>query len=798
MPDVIVDGVTGRMSPLGDIPGMGKAILSLIADTDGLKAMQQRCRDVTVERFALSVQAKRYADQYSELVRESVASPSCCLERGDDLSRRFSVIETDTLAVPVVARVGQNTKAILDPMLLKGLKRFALMLQKKLKGCEADRDEGFKAVHAYQEQLKEMRFQLKMSEEDRAARLTCIREHETQRERILNELKSSEAEKGKILADRDHCQEELQRLQQKIHTSIADTEALQHAIRLREKELAACNERLEEIRASLEANERERQTRLLSIEHYHRQLSDMFEDLQTWEVDRPFLMETLDHSQRHFHEIGRLLNESERDRCSGLNRSPMDLYYTALNRTYLSALHALKLLGYENGRRECLSIHAINSHLVETFVNSRSQKGDLDDGALAFLYDMGQTLRKVICIAPSCLNIQALYVLKQTGVDVSCFSGNGPHADLLKSFGIAQIPEDLASWLVKGGQTAFVGWDGIMMDAEMDEDALRLLKGRLWPKNRIIITGVGPKSKSCSGICNAQGEMIFGLKILDRPPADWLDPFYRSRSLYLQMAWPWKEGAVQFPSTLPSGRPWPRISIVTATRNQGDWLEETLRSVLMQQYPNLEYIVIDGASTDTTPAVLERYRGQLTHCISEKDKGQSDALNKGFGLATGDILAWLNSDDRYLPWTLMRAALAFDIYDADMVAGGCALVKEGENEAFRVHHTALAVGQRIPLPLERLLDIDGSWQKGDFFFQPEIFWTRRIWEISGGSVDEDLFYSMDYELWVRMAQQGATIVHVPDTLALFRIHEKQKTNGVDLPFLNELRQVNAVLKARAT
>jgi glycosyltransferase involved in cell wall biosynthesis len=256
------------------------------------------------------------------------------------------------------------------------------------------------------------------------------------------------------------------------------------------------------------------------------------------------------------------------------------------------------------------------------------------------------------------------------------------------------------------------------------------------------------------------------------------------------MGWPWKSGTITFPATLPSGKPWPKISVVTVTFNQAEYLEETLRSVLMQGYPNLEYIVIDGASSDTTPAILERYQDRLACCISEKDKGQADALNKGFGLATGDIMAWINSDDRYLPWTLMRVALAFDTYDTDMVAGGCALVQGNEKKPFRTHHNFIEFGKVVPLPLDRLLDIDGSWQEGNFFFQPEVFWSTDIWSRSDSRVDEKLFYSMDYELWVRMAREGAKIVHIPDTLALFRMHEDQKTSGEDLPFLDELRQVN--------
>lgn len=277
------------------------------------------------------------------------------------------------------------------------------------------------------------------------------------------------------------------------------------------------------------------------------------------------------------------------------------------------------------------------------------------------------------------------------------------------------------------------------------------------------------------------------LHYYETPPLAWVDPTYQD--IPNEAQWPWNYSPAQFPDALPSGRPFPKISVVTVTRNQGAYLEETLRSVLMQGYPNLEYIVIDGASTDNTVDILQRYSADLTYWVSEPDNGQSNALNKGFSHATGDILAWLNSDDCYLPHTFWRVALAFDTYNADMIAGGCQLRQGFNPTPFRTHHNATPLGHVVPLPLERLLDIDGCWQKGEFFYQPEVFWTRDLWERAGGYVDETLFYSMDYELWVRMASHNATIVHVPDPLVLFRVHEAQKTFGSDLPFLTELKRV---------
>jgi len=111
--------------------------------------------------------------------------------------------------------------------------------------------------------------------------------------------------------------------------------------------------------------------------------------------------------------------------------------------------------------------------------------------------------------------------------------------------------------------------------------------------------------------------------------------------------WPWTEASVELPDPMPDGQEWPRVSIVTPSYQQGPFIEETIRSVLLQGYPNLEYIVIDGGSTDETVAILRKYEKWIAYWVSEADKGQSEAINKGFAKASGDLFGWLNSDDVY-------------------------------------------------------------------------------------------------------------------------------------------------------
>jgi GT2 family glycosyltransferase len=218
-----------------------------------------------------------------------------------------------------------------------------------------------------------------------------------------------------------------------------------------------------------------------------------------------------------------------------------------------------------------------------------------------------------------------------------------------------------------------------------------------------------------------------------------------------------------FPFSSPSEFAQPRISIVTPSFGQGHFIERTLRSVLDQQYPNLEYFVQDGGSRDETVDVLKQYDSSLAGWVSEADTGQSQAINRGFARTSGDIMAWLNSDDLLLPGSLATVADFFERNpDVDVVYGNRLMIDEADMEIGRWmlpgHNSAVL-----------------SW--ADYVPQETMFWRRSIWEKAGGRIDESFRFAMDWDLLVRFREAGAKFAHVPKFLGAFRIHEQQKTSA---------------------
>jgi GT2 family glycosyltransferase len=221
----------------------------------------------------------------------------------------------------------------------------------------------------------------------------------------------------------------------------------------------------------------------------------------------------------------------------------------------------------------------------------------------------------------------------------------------------------------------------------------------------------------------------------------------------------------------------PKISIVTVSFNQAAFLERTIESVLTQEYPNLEYVIVDGGSTDGSVRIIDRYREHFNSIVIEPDNGQSDALNKGFRLTSGEVMNWLCSDDLLEPNSLYRVAQTYLNHKPDVIVGGCVRIGGVREIELARHHTSLVFGETIPLDPFDMLRFMRSWQRGHYFFQPEVFFSRRIWDAAGSFIKPHLYYAMDYDLWLRMAFAGAKVHHIPSLLGCSRVHVAQKTQG---------------------
>lgn len=206
----------------------------------------------------------------------------------------------------------------------------------------------------------------------------------------------------------------------------------------------------------------------------------------------------------------------------------------------------------------------------------------------------------------------------------------------------------------------------------------------------------------------------------------------------------------------------PSISIVTPSFNQALFLPHTIRSVVDQAYPNLEYVVQDGGSADGSQAVLDEFRARLDHAESRPDLGQAHAINLGFAHTRGEVMAYLNSDDLLLPGSLSYVARYFAAHpEVDVVYGHRVLIDA----------QGLEIGRWI-LPPHR----DSHLFYADYVPQETLFWRRRIWERAGGQMDQSFLFAMDWDLLLRFLDAGARIVRLPRFLGAFRVHDAQKTS----------------------
>lgn len=208
----------------------------------------------------------------------------------------------------------------------------------------------------------------------------------------------------------------------------------------------------------------------------------------------------------------------------------------------------------------------------------------------------------------------------------------------------------------------------------------------------------------------------------------------------------------------------PLVSIVTPSFNQARFLESTIHSVLSQSYPRLEYIIVDGGSTDGSSDIIRKYSNKLAWWVSEKDQGQTEAINKGFAYAKGDILAWLNSDDTYLPGAVASAVQFFrDDSQLGLVYGDANFINEAGQVIGKFH----AAQTNLHLLRQGYVHIP---QQASFF-------SGDLWR-AVGPLDTSFYFAMDYDLWVRIAARSQ-VKYVPQTWANFRLHTAGKTISAD-------------------
>jgi GT2 family glycosyltransferase len=226
-----------------------------------------------------------------------------------------------------------------------------------------------------------------------------------------------------------------------------------------------------------------------------------------------------------------------------------------------------------------------------------------------------------------------------------------------------------------------------------------------------------------------------------------------------RMGWPWEANIPQRSGAPASGGVWPRLTVITPSLNQVSFLEETIRSVLLQGYPNLEYIIVDGGSRDGSVEIIRKYESWLAWWVSEPDAGQSDAINKALARATGSVIAWINSDDAYLPDVFAERLLAFADDPSLVLVYG---------DVVRVDET----GKRLTPWKPRPVTLTSMLMEGNQIPQQSTFIRAAAFKSLGG-LDRSMHFAMDYALWLQLFRIGNT-KYIPGTVANFRKHRASK------------------------
>jgi glycosyltransferase involved in cell wall biosynthesis len=232
--------------------------------------------------------------------------------------------------------------------------------------------------------------------------------------------------------------------------------------------------------------------------------------------------------------------------------------------------------------------------------------------------------------------------------------------------------------------------------------------------------------------------------------------------------WPWTEESVHSAERTLTGDFLPRVTIVTPSFNQGQFLEETIRSILLQGYSDLEYFVLDGGSTDDSIKILKKYSAWISFWVSEPDGGQSAAINRGLRLGSGVYATWINSDDM-----LCKNALAnhtwIEGFDTEVIyIGDCVEIDQKGNN--------LSIHRGRVQCFEDLVRIPSIWRSGGYITQPEVLFPLQL-TLDVGGLDEGNHFTMDYQLWGNLFLSGAMVHYTGIPFGIFRRHEEQKTQS---------------------